>query len=49
MTLEKKMKRARDPTTKITTCEQPDDSDKKNSKSNTRNEQVPDILQFCSR
>ena len=49
MTLDKKIKRARDPTTKITTCEQPDDSDKKNSKSNASNEQVPDILQFCSR
>ena len=48
-TLEKevKMKRARDATTKVTTCEQPDDSDKKSSKSNA-SEHVPDILQFCN-
>ena len=47
--MEKQMKRARDPTTKITICEQPDDSDKKSLKSNADSEQVPDILHFCNR
>lgn len=48
-TLEKQVKRARDPITKLTTCEQPDDSDTKSPDSNTPNEKFPDILQFCGR
>jgi len=47
LTLEKQVKRARDPITKLTTCKQPDDSDKKTPDKNTTTEKCPDILQFC--
>ena len=47
LTMEKKVKRARDPITMTTQCEQPDDPGTKTRK-NDENDPVSDILQFCS-
>jgi len=48
LTMEKQVKRARDPITKLTTCEKPDDSDNNSPNSNaTTNDKLPDILQYC--